>query len=125
MQFGVHSGPQDCTIAQLFELWERAEALGFDWISIWDHFYASQVPPERDCFEGIACHTALALRTTRVRVGSLVYCAGYRHPAVLANAGATIDHLSGGRFELGLGAGWHQGEFDGYGLPFEPPATLA
>jgi alkanesulfonate monooxygenase SsuD/methylene tetrahydromethanopterin reductase-like flavin-dependent oxidoreductase (luciferase family) len=52
-----------------------------------------------------------------------VYCAGYRHPAVLANAGVTIDHLSGGRLELGLGAGWHEGEYHGYGLPFESPAV--
>ena len=121
--FGIHSGPQECTIADLYELWDLGEALGFEWISIWDHFYAAQVPPDRDCFEGIACHSALAVRTSTVRVGSLVYCTGYRHPAVLANAGATIDHLSGGRLEMGLGAGWHDGEYKAYGLPFESPAT--
>jgi alkanesulfonate monooxygenase SsuD/methylene tetrahydromethanopterin reductase-like flavin-dependent oxidoreductase (luciferase family) len=53
-----------------------------------------------------------------VRVGSLVYCAGYRHPAVLANAIATIDHLSGGRADLGLGAGWAFNEYAAYGIPF-------
>jgi alkanesulfonate monooxygenase SsuD/methylene tetrahydromethanopterin reductase-like flavin-dependent oxidoreductase (luciferase family) len=58
------------------------------------------------------------MSTTRVRCGSLVYCAGYRHPAVLANAMATIDHLSGGRCDLGLGAGWAQFEFDAFGIPF-------
>jgi alkanesulfonate monooxygenase SsuD/methylene tetrahydromethanopterin reductase-like flavin-dependent oxidoreductase (luciferase family) len=121
-QFGVHTGPQDCSVQELFDLWENAEQLGFDWISIWDHFYAAQIPPERDCFEAIACHAALAVRTSRVRVGSLVYCAGFRHPAVLANAAVTIDHLSGGRLELGIGAGWHEAEFQGYALPFEPPA---
>ena len=121
-QFGVHSGPQDCSIQELFTLWDRAEALGFDWISIWDHFYPAQIAPDRDCFEAIACHAALAMRTSRVRIGSLVYCAGFRNPAVLANAAVTIDHLSAGRLELGLGAGWHQAEFDGYGLPFEAPA---
>jgi alkanesulfonate monooxygenase SsuD/methylene tetrahydromethanopterin reductase-like flavin-dependent oxidoreductase (luciferase family) len=122
-QYGVHSGPQDCTIAELFELWERSEQLGFDWISIWDHFYPAQIPPDRACFEAVACHAALAVRTRRVRVGSLVYCAAYRNPAVLANAAVTIDHLSGGRLELGLGAGWHDAEFGGYGIPFEPPAV--
>jgi alkanesulfonate monooxygenase SsuD/methylene tetrahydromethanopterin reductase-like flavin-dependent oxidoreductase (luciferase family) len=81
------------------------------------------VAPEGDCFEAVACHAALAVTTSTVRVGSLVYCAGYRHPAVLANAAVTIDHLSGGRLELGLGAGWHEMEFRGYGLPFEPPAV--
>jgi alkanesulfonate monooxygenase SsuD/methylene tetrahydromethanopterin reductase-like flavin-dependent oxidoreductase (luciferase family) len=122
-QFGVHTGPQDCSVQELFDLWASAEQLGFDWISIWDHFYPAQISPDRDCFEAVACHAALAVRTTRIRVGSLVYCAGFRHPAVLANAAVTIDHLSGGRLELGLGAGWHQAEFEGYGLPFEPPAT--
>jgi alkanesulfonate monooxygenase SsuD/methylene tetrahydromethanopterin reductase-like flavin-dependent oxidoreductase (luciferase family) len=120
--FGVHTGPQECTIQELLALWDHVEALGFDWISIWDHFYPAQVPADRDCFEAVACHAALAVRTKNVRVGSLVYCAGYRHPAVIANAGVTIDHLSGGRLELGLGAGWHEAEFRAYGLPFESPA---
>jgi alkanesulfonate monooxygenase SsuD/methylene tetrahydromethanopterin reductase-like flavin-dependent oxidoreductase (luciferase family) len=122
-RFGVHTGPQECTIAELRELWTRAEDLGFDWISIWDHFYPAQVEPDRDCFEAIACHAALAVHTSRVRVGSLVYCAGYRHPAVLANAAVTIDHLSNGRLELGIGAGWHDAEYRGYGIPFEAPAV--
>ena len=122
-KFGIHSGPQECTIQELFELWALGEALGFEWISIWDHFYPAQVSADGDCFEGIACHSALAVGTTDVRVGSLVYCTGYRHPAVLANAAVTIDHLSGGRLELGLGAGWHDGEYKAYGLPFESPAT--
>lgn len=121
--FGVHSGPQECTIPELTALWKRSEELGFDWISIWDHFYPAQVAPEGDCFEAVACHAALAVSTSRVRVGSLVYCAGYRHPAVIANAAVTIDHLSNGRLELGLGAGWHDAEFNGYALPFEPPAV--
>jgi alkanesulfonate monooxygenase SsuD/methylene tetrahydromethanopterin reductase-like flavin-dependent oxidoreductase (luciferase family) len=63
------------------------------------------------------------MTTSRVRCGSLVYCVGYRHPAVLANAMATLDHLSGGRVTFGLGAGWHQAEFAAYGLPF-PPAPV-
>jgi alkanesulfonate monooxygenase SsuD/methylene tetrahydromethanopterin reductase-like flavin-dependent oxidoreductase (luciferase family) len=121
--FGVHTGQQECTIGELVALWKRAEELGFEWISIWDHFYPAQVDPAGDCFEAVASHAAVAVTTTRVRVGSLVYCAGYRHPAVLANAGVTIDHLSDGRLELGLGAGWHETEFRGYGLPFEPPAV--
>jgi alkanesulfonate monooxygenase SsuD/methylene tetrahydromethanopterin reductase-like flavin-dependent oxidoreductase (luciferase family) len=61
--------------------------------------------------------------TEKPRVGCLVYSAGYRHPAVLANAGATLDHISGGRLEMGLGAGWHQWEYDAYGIPFEAPAV--
>jgi alkanesulfonate monooxygenase SsuD/methylene tetrahydromethanopterin reductase-like flavin-dependent oxidoreductase (luciferase family) len=63
-------------------------------------------------------HAALACTTSRVRAGCLVYCAAYRHPAVLAKAIATIDHLSGGRADIGLGAGWHQPEFSDFGFPF-------
>jgi alkanesulfonate monooxygenase SsuD/methylene tetrahydromethanopterin reductase-like flavin-dependent oxidoreductase (luciferase family) len=64
--------------------------------------------------------TALAMETRRVRVGCLVFCMAYRNPALLANAAVTIDHVSGGRLELGLGCGWHQLEFDAYGIPFLP-----
>src|SRR5438093_7604083 len=122
-RFGVHVGPQMCTMDELKAAWKSAEDLGFEWISVWDHFYPAPAPLEGDCFEAISCHAALAALTTRPRVGCLVYSAGYRHPAVLANAGATIDHISGGRFEMGLGAGWHQWEYEAYGIPFEPPGV--
>jgi len=115
--FGVHTGLQNTTIAELRDLWTRIEDHGFDWISIWDHFYSADFSGY-ECHEAVACHAALACHTSRVRVGSLVYCAGYRHPAVLANAITTIDHLSGGRADLGLGAGWAHNEFAAYGIPF-------
>lgn len=115
--FGVHTGLQNTTVEELRDLWTRIEDDGFDWISIWDHFYAADLGGTQ-CLEAVACHTALACQTSRVRVGSLVYCAGYRSPAVLANAITTIDHLSGGRAELGLGAGWAHNEYAAYGIPF-------
>jgi F420-dependent oxidoreductase-like protein len=115
--FGVHTGLQNTTIAELRDLWTRIEDHGFDWISIWDHFYSADFTGY-ECHEAVACHAALACHTSRVRVGSLVYCAGYRHPAVLANAISTIDHLSGGRADLGLGAGWAFNEYAAYGIPF-------
>jgi alkanesulfonate monooxygenase SsuD/methylene tetrahydromethanopterin reductase-like flavin-dependent oxidoreductase (luciferase family) len=111
-----------CTMSELRGAWEVAEESGFEWLSVWDHFYPAPSPLDGDCFEAVACHAALAATTLRVRVGCLVYSAGYRHPAVLANAGATIDHLSDGRLEMGIGAGWHQREYEAYGIPFEPPA---
>jgi len=119
IRFGVHTGLQNTTVAELKSLWARVEELGFDWISIWDHFYAADATGA-DCLEAVASHAALACATDRVRCGSLVYCAGYRHPAVLANALATIDHLSGGRADLGLGAGWAMNEYQAYGIPFPP-----
>ena len=115
--FGVHTGLQNTTTDELRALWRQIERLGFDWISIWDHFYAADASGHH-CHEAVAAHAALACTTERVRVGSLVYCAGYRHPAVLANAITTIDHLSGGRADLGLGAGWAQAEYAAYGFPF-------
>jgi F420-dependent oxidoreductase-like protein len=121
--FGVHTGPQNCTFEDLRRVWHLADRSGFHWISIWDHFYpAMLVPGDADgtCFEAVSIMAALAAETKHVRVGSLVYCMAYRHPAVLANAMVTVDHVSGGRMELGLGAGWSQLEFDAYGIPFLP-----
>jgi F420-dependent oxidoreductase-like protein len=115
--FGVHTGLQNTSIDELRSLWSTAEELGFDWLSIWDHFYSADFTGY-ECHEAVATHAALACHTSRVRCGSLVYCAGYRHPAVLANAIATIDHLSGGRADIGLGAGWAFNEYGAYGIPF-------
>jgi len=120
--FGVHTGLQNTTVEELRDLWRRIEEGPFDWISIWDHFYAADFTGAH-CLEAVSAHTALACATTRVRCGSLVYCAGYRHPAVLANAIATIDHLSGGRADIGLGAGWAFNEYQAYGIPFPTAGT--
>lgn len=122
--FGVHTGPQHCTIDDLRAVWRKAEDLGFGWISIWDHFYgATGRPDDATCFEAVALHAALACETSRVRVGSLVYSIGYRHPAVLAKLITTIDHLSGGRADLGLGAGWAEVEYNAYGIDFPTVKT--
>lgn len=121
MKFGIHTGPQLCTLDELRTLWRFADERGFHWVSVWDHFYPAQFSGhDGPCLEAVAAHTALACETRRVRVGCLVYCVPYRHPAVLAKALATIDHVSGGRMECGLGAGWHQQEFDAFGIPFLP-----
>jgi F420-dependent oxidoreductase-like protein len=116
--FGVHAGLQNTTMQDLVDVWRHAERLGFGWVSVWDHFYAADASGDAACFEAVATHAALACNTSRVTCGCLVYSIGYRHPAVLANAIATIDHLSNGRAALGLGAGWHQGEYDAYGMEF-------
>jgi F420-dependent oxidoreductase-like protein len=121
MTFGMHLGHVGGPMSEMRRLWRFADANGFDWFSSADHFQES---PYRDgngdCFEAISTMTAIALDTTRVRVGSLVICVNYRNPGVLAKAICTIDHLSGGRVELGMGAGWHDHEYRGYGIPFEP-----
>jgi alkanesulfonate monooxygenase SsuD/methylene tetrahydromethanopterin reductase-like flavin-dependent oxidoreductase (luciferase family) len=118
--YGVHAGLQQTSTDELRALWRRIEDLGFGWISIWDHFYSATAGDGAESLEAVATHAALACDTRRVRCGSLVYSVGYRHPAVLANAICTIDQLSAGRAELGLGAGWSQVEYDAYGIAFPP-----
>jgi probable F420-dependent oxidoreductase len=120
IKFGVEVSAVMCEIDEVREAWRRVEDMGFDWISGQDHFY-TQRSPTAACYEALTSHAALAVLTERVRVGCLVYSAGYRHPAVMANALVTIDHLSGGRAEVGVGAGWLQAEYDDYGMVFESP----
>src|SRR4030095_3349847 len=122
MRFGIHAGPQDCTIDELRRLWRIADEQGFHWCSVWDHLYSVSdlSNPAKPSFEGVATMAALARATRPVRVGCLVFCAGYRNPGVLLKAAVTIDHLSGGRCELGLGAGWEEEEFCAVGMPFLP-----
>ena len=97
---------------------ERArliERLGYATLHVPDHFREQLAP--------VPALTAAALATTRLRVGALVFCNDFRHPVVLAKEAATLDVLSGGRFELGLGAGWLRAEYEQAGIPFEAPGT--
>jgi F420-dependent oxidoreductase-like protein len=119
LRFGVHTGPQHCTIPELRAAWRAADRADFDWVSVWDHLTPAVIGETRGpCLEGVATMTALAAETTRVTVGCLVFCVLYRHPAVLAKAAVTIDHVSGGRMHLGLGIGWHEAECAAFGVPF-------
>ncbi|MEY4607600.1 MAG: hypothetical protein RLY45_2360, partial [Actinomycetota bacterium] len=120
--FGVHVGLQHTTAAELRSVWRQIEDMGYGWISVWDHFYgATGRPEDAACLEAVAMHAALACTTSRVQCGSLVYSIGYRHPAVLAKAITAIDQLSGGRANMGIGAGWAKVEYDAYGIPFPEP----
>jgi len=121
MRFGVHTGLQHTTFDALRALWRRIEEHpAFEWISVWDHFYAADGSGSAHSLEAVTAHAALCCTTRRVRCGSLVYSVGYRHPAVLANVAASLDDLSGGRVTLGLGAGWLAAEYEAYGIPFPP-----
>lgn len=121
LKIGIHTGPQDMSIAEFQKLWRRADQAGFHWISVWDHFYSNPMTGQQrnPCFEAVAAMAALAATTTRVRVGCLMFCVLFRNPGLLAKSAVTIDHLSNGRAELGLGAGWFEEEFRefGYGWP--------
>jgi F420-dependent oxidoreductase-like protein len=118
IRFGVHPGQQDGSYADFVGLWQRAEELGYDWVSVFDHFLPIQSDPAGPCFEGPTLLAALAAQTTKLRCGMLVTGVTYRHPAVLANIVATLDHISGGRVEYGVGAAWYELEHAQYGIPF-------
>jgi F420-dependent oxidoreductase-like protein len=120
IRFGVHSGPQNTSFNDYRELWLRCEELGYDWVSDFDHFLPIYSDPAGPQFEGLTLLSAMAAHTGRVRCGMLVLGVTYRHPAVVANMAATIDHVSGGRLELGMGAAWFELEHDQYGIPFPP-----
>ena len=124
LQLGAHLGQQNLSIDEIRALWRRFDSAGLDWISVWDHFY--EAPPAggtQPHFEAVSLLGALATETKRARIGCLVFYPGYRNPASLAKAATTIDHLSGGRFTLGLGAGWHEWEARAYGYEFPPIGT--
>jgi len=121
MTFGIHVGHLGGPLDELRRLWRFADEAGFDWFSVSDHFQES--PPQGgdlDCFESVALMAAAAADTRRVRVGCLVFCAAYRNAGVLAKALTAVDHLSGGRAECGIGAGWHEAEHRAFGFAFEP-----
>lgn len=98
----------------------QAEEGGLDSIWVYDHllFHFPNKDPER-IWEAGTIWSALAAVTTRVELGALVMCTAFRNPGVLAKMAVTLDHISGGRIILGLGAGWHEPEFKAFGLPFD------
>jgi F420-dependent oxidoreductase-like protein len=98
----------------------EVDALGFDSIWLFDHVQTEPVPTDEITFEAFVGLSALAVETARVRLGHLVLCAAYRNPALVAKMIATLDVVSGGRAELGLGAGWKEDEFVAYGWGFPP-----
>jgi len=101
-----------------------AEAAGFDSVWLMDHL-AAPAASDQDTFEGWTLAAALAARTTRIRIGHLVTCDPFRHPAVLAKMAATVDVLSGGRLELGIGWGSVAEELAAYGIGAGPPRVRA
>lgn len=123
MKFGVHTGLQETSFDELIPLWKRIEALGYDWISVWDHIYPTLGASAGPNLDAIVALSALAGATEQVRIGCLVFNTTLRPPALLANAGAAIDQLSGGRLEMGLGAGWNREEQVESGVEFPPDAV--
>lgn len=117
MRFAFKTSPQNTTWADMLAVWRAADDIAV-YESGWtfDHFYPIFSDPAGPCLEGWTTLTALAQATTRLRLGTLVTGIHYRHPAVLANMAAALDIISGGRLELGIGAGWNEEESGAYGI---------
>jgi len=109
---------QNATIEQYRAVWRIADEAGFDHCWCMDHFATLGSRDDGPIFEAWALLAAMAAATSRTRVGCAVTGNTYRHPAVLAKAAVTVDHLSGGRLEFGIGAGWAENEHTMLGLPF-------
>lgn len=118
--FGVQTRPQHTTWNDLREVWELLDTTGYDSAWTFDHFFPIMSDPTGPCLEGWILLAALAAETKNLRVGTLVTGNTYRHPAVLANMAATLDHTSGGRVNLGIGAAWFELEHRAYGIDFPP-----
>ncbi len=109
MRFAFTAAQSNCTWDELAELWEVGDDLEvFTSAWVYDHFYPLRTGPEEPTLEGWSCLAMLLGRTRRLRGGVMVTGVLYRHPAVLANMAVTVDIASGGRLELGLGAGWFE-----------------
>jgi alkanesulfonate monooxygenase SsuD/methylene tetrahydromethanopterin reductase-like flavin-dependent oxidoreductase (luciferase family) len=119
MIFGIHIGQQNVDINDLRRLWTYVDQNGFQWVSVWDHMYCrtNDADPHH---EAVVLMTLLAMDTKNVQIGNLVFCAAYRNPGILVKSLITIDHISGGRVNAGIGAGWHEPEFRAFGIPFLP-----
>ncbi|MEP6660884.1 MAG: TIGR03560 family F420-dependent LLM class oxidoreductase [Acidimicrobiales bacterium] len=121
MRFGVKTVPQHTTWSEMLDVWRAADQIElFESVWNWDHFYPLTGDFHGANFEAWTMLAAMAQATNRIRIGCQVTGMIYRHPAVLANMAATVDIISGGRLELGLGAGWNKMETDAYGISLYP-----
>ena len=122
LSFGIKTAPQNTTYEGMLRVWQEADTIPImEHAWLFDHFMPLGADPTGPCLEGWTLLAALAAQTKRLRVGIMVTGNTYRHPAVLANMGATVDVISGGRLDFGIGAGWNELEHSAYGIPLYAP----
>jgi F420-dependent oxidoreductase-like protein len=120
VRFGFQSGQQNVTWERMRDVWQKLDAWGYDSLWAFDHFYPIFTPdPAGPCMENWTLLGALSQNTKRARIGSLVNGNTYRNPCLTAKMAATLDQISGGRLNLGLGAGWYELEHRSFGVDFK------
>ena len=121
MRFGIKTAPQHTSWGDMLDVWRTADEVElFETAWNFDHFYPLQGDKNGPCLEAWVTLSALAQATSRIRIGCMVNGVPYRHPALVANMAASLDIVSGGRLELGLGAGWNEQETKAYGIDLLP-----
>ncbi len=122
LSFGIKTAPQHTTYDAMLRVWKEADATpDFEHAWLFDHFAPIHSDVNGPCLEGWTVLAAYAAQTTRLRLGLMVTGNTYRHPAVLAHVAATVDVISDGRLDLGLGAGWNEYEHSSMGIPLYAP----
>jgi F420-dependent oxidoreductase-like protein len=122
LTFGIKTAPQDVTYDEILTVWRDADAIeSIEHAWLFDHFAPINGHLDGPCLEGWTLLAALAAETTRLRVGLMVTGNTYRHPAVLAKIAATVDVISNGRLDFGIGAGWNVYEHESMGIPLYAP----
>jgi F420-dependent oxidoreductase-like protein len=120
MRIGLDLAQHQLLWPELVERVQFAESAGFDGVWVFDHFKPLYGDPNGPCLEGWTLLAGLAAITSRIRLGVLVTGITYRHPSILTAEAVTVDHISNGRLEIGMGAAWHQPEHQEFGIPFPP-----
>jgi probable F420-dependent oxidoreductase len=120
---GYQIHPQQCTIDQIREAYRGVDSLGADTVWVWDHMHPLYGRPDGNHFEAVSILAAMAVETRNVHMGTLVASVAYRNPEQYAYTMGTIDHLSGGRAILGIGAGWFERDYREYGYDFGDAAS--